>query len=473
MVRLIFALIFGVTFLSLSHAQNAVSNKLKEVKVGEPMPEIMLGEVMNNTTGKTRFSDFKGKLIILDFWNVKCVACIKAFPKMATLQEQFKDQIQIFFVNPSDKKESMIQYLTKGGKKKLDEIIPPSVPSIINAKHIENLFPPNGETGYHVWIDGNGIVRLKGPGALNTYEEKIRDLLAGKEIDYITDDGLKVLDKVYRNEQPFFTSVGSKNILQFSSAFSGFDDKSAPYFGRSITNQVDSATHTIRNSFLNTDILKLYQFAVKETLDDQRIMAGTRVIISVADTSMYTTDRKYFTRHLTDRDYRKCQFSYEQITPLGLSETLRKQYMLEDLNRYFNNLKGVKATVEEKKMHCYVLVRTSSVDKIKARGDFAAPERTVVNGKKRILYRGATLRNYFGLPGGDIGFINKKFFAPNYILLDETAYNDKIDIELPDPYDTNNNFEDLRKALQEYDLDIVKQERKVKMLVIQEKDLKN
>ena len=53
------------------------------------MPNISLsdaGDVVYNKTGKTRFADFKNKLIILDFWIINCVSCIAGFPKMDKLQ---------------------------------------------------------------------------------------------------------------------------------------------------------------------------------------------------------------------------------------------------------------------------------------------------------------------------------------------------------------------------------------------------
>lgn len=40
------------------------------------MPDISLGEVHNNYTGNTKFSEFKGKLVILDFWNTMCHSCM-------------------------------------------------------------------------------------------------------------------------------------------------------------------------------------------------------------------------------------------------------------------------------------------------------------------------------------------------------------------------------------------------------------
>lgn len=36
--------------------------------------------------------DFKGKVVMIDFWGTKCVPCVQSFPEMAKLQEYFKDK---------------------------------------------------------------------------------------------------------------------------------------------------------------------------------------------------------------------------------------------------------------------------------------------------------------------------------------------------------------------------------------------
>src|SRR5688572_7574854 len=64
----------------------------KGLQVGNKMPDIPLGVVINNKTGKTRFSEFKGKLLILDFWDTYCSSCIEGFPKMVQLQKEFGDK---------------------------------------------------------------------------------------------------------------------------------------------------------------------------------------------------------------------------------------------------------------------------------------------------------------------------------------------------------------------------------------------
>src|SRR4051812_2371316 len=93
-------------FLTKPFCQKTEDQKLFDrwhesaLREGDKMPDIALGTVINNRTGKTRFSQFRGKIIILDFWSTTCTGCLAEMAYMENLQRQFKNRIQIFLVNP-------------------------------------------------------------------------------------------------------------------------------------------------------------------------------------------------------------------------------------------------------------------------------------------------------------------------------------------------------------------------------------
>lgn len=64
--------------------------------VGGKAPELHLMRVMKQTGDSvavlpaTSLDDFKGKVVMLDFWGTKCVPCLKSFPEIAEMQTYFE-----------------------------------------------------------------------------------------------------------------------------------------------------------------------------------------------------------------------------------------------------------------------------------------------------------------------------------------------------------------------------------------------
>lgn len=64
--------------------------------VGSKAPELHLIRVMKQgkdgveTIGAKSLDDFKGKVVMLDFWGTKCVPCLQSFPEIAEMQAHFE-----------------------------------------------------------------------------------------------------------------------------------------------------------------------------------------------------------------------------------------------------------------------------------------------------------------------------------------------------------------------------------------------
>ncbi len=76
------------------------------LKTGQPAPEIT-GVYFND--GKPfKLSDFKGKVIVLDFWYTHCPPCVRAIPRLSELYNEYHDKgLEIFGLNsidPADEK---------------------------------------------------------------------------------------------------------------------------------------------------------------------------------------------------------------------------------------------------------------------------------------------------------------------------------------------------------------------------------
>ncbi|MDM8177755.1 TlpA disulfide reductase family protein [Olivibacter sp. 47] len=77
------------------------TDSIKPLKIGDSIPEALwnlpLQMVKAGQEGSitVKLSDYKGKLIILDFWATWCSNCLAAIPKVEDMQEQFQQVLQV------------------------------------------------------------------------------------------------------------------------------------------------------------------------------------------------------------------------------------------------------------------------------------------------------------------------------------------------------------------------------------------
>jgi thiol-disulfide isomerase/thioredoxin len=90
--------IIGVVGMLLSMLCGAQSPPIKALTIGDSVPDITLNNMINYKTTSARLSDFRGKLLILDFWATWCGSCIVGLPKLDSLQKKFPGELQIILI---------------------------------------------------------------------------------------------------------------------------------------------------------------------------------------------------------------------------------------------------------------------------------------------------------------------------------------------------------------------------------------
>jgi thiol-disulfide isomerase/thioredoxin len=108
---------------------------LKDFKLFPEMPEA--GDFkMGSLDGRTfRLSDFKGKLIILNFWRSNCPHCEVEKGLLKTLQDQMKGlDVQVVCVNLWDDPSWVLDYEKKNGKGLLLAIRPDNQQIVVENK---------------------------------------------------------------------------------------------------------------------------------------------------------------------------------------------------------------------------------------------------------------------------------------------------------------------------------------------------
>jgi thiol-disulfide isomerase/thioredoxin len=123
---------------------NAPEGKLY---IDSRLPNLDLGAIINYKDSTAFLSDFKNKIIILDFWFTECGACIAQFPKEDSLQKQFNDDIQIIPVTFESQKK-VTAFLSRWTKKNHSTL---ALPFIVGDS-VLNIFFANTYFPHYIWI---------------------------------------------------------------------------------------------------------------------------------------------------------------------------------------------------------------------------------------------------------------------------------------------------------------------------------
>ncbi len=171
-----------LAFLWLALNSYAQQQGTKPLTVGDTIPHIILTDVVNFPVSKIQLSNYKGKLLILDFWATWCNSCISTFPKLDTLQSKFNNRLQFVLINNLTRtlntKEKVADFFKqrKGLARNLRHI-PVCTDTTIR---LTQLFPCKFIPHY-VWVSPAGtIIAITGSEAVTT--ANIRKAIRGKPL---------------------------------------------------------------------------------------------------------------------------------------------------------------------------------------------------------------------------------------------------------------------------------------------------
>lgn len=470
------------------HDTDYINRRSKGLMVGDKMPDMLLsdlGKVINYPGAEKRISDFKGKLIVFDFWNTWCKSCIEDFPKMEKLQNELGEKIQIFLVNDVQTEEDVAAQT--GIKFKTPEL--PIIFNHPNRKEnefsllVQSSFFPATSTGQQVWIGPDGIVGLRG-SSRNNYSQKMLDVLAGKEVFMSKLNGTAVLanNKLVSYHDVVYNF--KNNPVRSGSLITRFNINYDPETNPFRENVIDTNLRTRRSTYINQNILALYLFAYKPLLtklsknllwgpskDSYMFFVRTKVGLNFfilpngIDTSKYVNGLSNTRTQFPDIEINS-SICYEQIAPLETSDEEFLENMQYDLNRYIRNVYGAEVKKEKRRVKCYLLTRTSNMDKVsvtknseyKDAGD--TKKLKVVQDFSKLVTESKFIHYFFEqehAKGNSLFFLN------------ETGWemNKKIDIPIP-PIESYKSMNELREALKKYDLDIKEEYRELEFLVLKE-----
>lgn len=180
-------------FFGMGQVGKTASAGAVGLKAGDLVPDVVLSEVYNykGTAGRAvagvRLSDFKGKLLILDFWATWCGPCVSMLPRLDSLQLEFGEKVAIVSVSYQGA-DVVLPFMEKQERGRAAESVMGrfSMPMVLGDKVLAKLFP-HMILPHYVWIDASGRV-LGSTGYEELRSERILGVLEGK--------GFPVLQKV-------------------------------------------------------------------------------------------------------------------------------------------------------------------------------------------------------------------------------------------------------------------------------------
>lgn len=165
-----FLLVFA---LSANGATAQESGSATGIAVGQAIPDYLWDYPfrslqVSTDAGRKNFKpavlklrEFKGRLIILDFWATWCGACIANFPKAKKLESAFWGKLSFVLVNnePTEKAELLLSRRLRENGESFRYV---NADTLLNNLFFKRLIP------HYVWIDGNGkVIAATGPDEVN------------------------------------------------------------------------------------------------------------------------------------------------------------------------------------------------------------------------------------------------------------------------------------------------------------------
>lgn len=390
------------------------SLRTKPLGIGGTLPNFPVGKSTSHDLADTYTRDYSDKLLIVDFWDTFCGACIASMPKLDSLQGLFGDQIQILSVT-YQKEDIVRKFIQKNhiGRNY-------SLPLIIEDTAWRSLFP-HQLLPHVVWIHKGVVKAITSSGYVT--KANIQSVLDGSAIELPVKDDFVEFDY----NAPFDCNASLLKIT-----LDGFKPNAETKWG--IVR--DSVQGYSRYYFVNYEIPKLYDVLWYQITPKDFPFLPNRVSIETEKQrfEQFQYDKAYGSR---DQWIQEHNVSLEVVLSDGYSKTQPWRRIVDLLDATL----GVKGRYEKRNTACLVLKRSR-----KKKSD---QNQTLLSGKEMRMK--------------DIKFMfdYQKTYPP---VIDETGFAGKITIPSWD-----NDLDKLRTSLRYYGFDLIREEREVEILVIRDR----
>lgn len=177
--------------LTFGHNNAWAQHKNQFPQLGQLCPDFQFNELHYHARTKATRDDFKGKYLVLDFWNRYCTACLNSMPKMDSLNMAFSDSVAVVMVGYTGSRyskrsdNSWIRKLYEDNRKEQNLNLPIAYDSVLF--HRFNI----GACPYIIVLDKQSKVMA------------ITTSINAKQLEELLKGNAPVLQKAYRRDERF------------------------------------------------------------------------------------------------------------------------------------------------------------------------------------------------------------------------------------------------------------------------------
>ena len=106
----LFALLAGMSFFLLDCANNRGGGSSGGAAVGMPAPSFRLQDLQGK---EISLDQFRGKIVMLDFWATWCGPCRQSMPVLEKLQEDYPQDFRLLAVNLMETPDEVRDYVRR------------------------------------------------------------------------------------------------------------------------------------------------------------------------------------------------------------------------------------------------------------------------------------------------------------------------------------------------------------------------
>lgn len=414
------------------------------LRVGDAIPDELWDlplDLINHPSGKQTItlSEYKDKLIILDFWATWCSPCVAMLPKQDSLQKQFNTKIQIIPVS-YESGDVVRTFLEKLSKRKGFSI---DLPKVVNNRNLKPYFE-HATIPHYVWIKEGKVKAITGYREVDA--DNLSKMLSAENLN------LKVKSQTPNMGYP----SGEVSLMEYLAYqkpehISDFNFRSSlsryiPGLGGELNILKPSANQPFwRITATNVSLKSLYQYAYGAGADF--VNAGT-IAVEVLDTNAIRP-----TRSVTDFKawLEKYAFCFELIVPQSRSAETFKLFQ-DQLDSYFPRYL---VAIEKRPVRVLALEKT---------GEIPIKESSAT--KFAESYDGFTYRFTGGRLLVFVRGLNYYFSGLSTPVIDLTGFEGKIDLQLEAKM---NNIAELNSALKSHGLILREKVEAIPVLVIKDR----